>query len=70
MHIPIVFAFFLFWLLTRIYLPSQVKTQYLQISNIVDASIKHQISDQYCSKKLYVHMFDMVDTAYSYMEEH
>ncbi len=30
----------------RTCLPSQVKTQYLQVKNIVDTSIKHQISGQ------------------------
>ena len=46
----------------------RVKTQYLQILNIVDTSIKRQISVQSTTvvKRLYVHMFDVVDTAFSY----
>ena len=31
------------------YLPYKVKMQYVQISNIVDTSIKHQISGQFTS---------------------
>ncbi len=49
-------------------LPHQVKTQYLQISNIVDTSIKHQISGQSTTvvKGCMYIMFDMVDTVFRY----
>ncbi len=35
---------------------SKVKTQYLQIQNIVDTSIKHFWSIHYCSERLYLHI--------------
>ncbi len=49
-------------------LPCKVKTQYVQMSNIIDASIKHPISGQStpmvnCCMDI---MFDMVDSAFSY----
>ncbi len=42
-----------------------------QVKNAVSASIKHSRyfhfwSIRYCSKRLYIHMFDMLDTAFSY----
>ncbi len=55
------------------FLPYQVKTQYLQTKNIVDTSIKHQISGQAttvvkgCRP---MDMFNVIDTAFSLMEEH
>ncbi len=50
-------------------LPHQVKTQYMQIINIVDTSIKHPISDYFTPMvKGYMDiMFDLVDTAFSYV---
>ncbi len=46
----------------------KVKTQYWQISNIIDTSIKHQISGQSTPmvKRCMDIMVDMVDTAFSY----
>ncbi len=47
----------------------QVKTQYLHkiIYNVVDTSIKHQdIWSIHSGKRLYLHAFHMVDTAFSY----
>ncbi len=46
----------------------KVKTQYVQISNIIDTSIKRLISDQstpMVKSCMYI-MFDVVDTAFSY----
>ena len=49
----------------------KVKRQYVQIKNIVDTAIKHQISGQSTSipKGCMYIMFDIVDTAFSF-EEH
>ena len=49
-------------------LPSQVKTQYLQIINIVDTSITHLISVKFTTvvKGCIYTMFDMVHTAFTY----
>ena len=50
-------------------LPHQVKTQYVQILNITDTSIKHTISDKSTPMVkgcMYIIMFDMVETAFSY----
>ncbi len=45
----------------------QVKTQYLQLKNMVDTSIKHPISGQSSTvvKGCVYILFDMVDTAFS-----
>ena len=49
------------------YLLYQVKTQYLQILNIRDTSIKHKIlGHSIPMAKCCMHMFDMVDTAFNY----
>ncbi len=49
-------------------LPHKVKTQYVQILNIVDTSIKHTMPGQSTSmlKDMDIIMFDMLDTAFSY----
>ncbi len=45
----------------------QPKRQYVQISNIIDIFIKHPISDKSTLRvKGCIHMFGMVDTAFSY----
>ena len=50
------------------HLSYKVKTQYVQISNNIDTSIKHAISGQSTPKVKGCMdiMFDMVDTAISY----
>ena len=49
------------------FLPYQVKTQYVQISNMIDTSIKHPISGQSTPMgKGCMDMFDIVDTVLSY----
>ena len=50
-------------------LPYKVKTWYVQISDILDAFIKHPISGQSTTMVkgcMDIIMFDMVDTAFSY----
>ena len=49
-------------------LPYKVKTQYLQILNMIHTSIKHPVSGQSTSmvKECMNIMFDRVDTAFSY----
>ena len=55
-------------LITYPSMPYKATTQYVHISTVIDTSIKHPISDQSTSvvKRLYGHMFNMEDTAFSY----
>ena len=54
--------------LSKIILPYQLKTQYLQILNVVDTSIKRQISGQSTTvvKGCMYITFDTVDTSFRY----
>ena len=54
--------------LTYTVLPHKVKTQYVQLSKIIDTSIKSPISGQSTPmlKGCIDHIFDMVDTAFTY----
>ena len=48
----------------RLYLPYKVKTQYVQISNILDTSIQHPISGPstpMVKGRMDIIMFDMVE---------
>ena len=44
----------------------QSKTQYVQLQNIADTSIKKAITCQSSATKLYLHMFSIVDTVIYY----
>ena len=56
------------WVYT-VHLLYKVKMKYVHLQSIVDTSIIHLTLMHSCAKKLYLHMFDVVDIAFSYERE-